>query len=41
MLMKSWTLGIPQITILRISTVLKIKVVLGEFNIESHSFLQF
>lgn len=40
-LVKSWTLSIPQITIVRILTALKIKVVLGEFNIESHCFLQF
>lgn len=35
MLMQSWTSGIPQITILRILTVLKIKVVLGKFTFES------
>lgn len=41
MLVKSWTLSIPQISILRILTALKIKVVLGEFAVESHCFLQF
>lgn len=40
MLMKSWTLGIPQVTLLRISAVLKIEVVLGTFTIESPRFLQ-
>lgn len=41
MLMKSSALGIPWITILRILSVLKVKVVLGKFTIETHCFLLF